>query len=115
MLESMKEIEELIDFIDEMPDPRMEGKVQYSLSTVVFITLCGILSGCESWIDIKNYGVMKESWLKKFVDLSNGIPSAWTSGQLHEIKKSDEGVAKFSLIMKNEVRLERFRRIYDIL
>lgn len=78
MLESMKDIEELIDFIDEMPDPRMEGKVQYALSAVVFITLCGILSGCESWIDIKNYGVMKESWLKKFVDLRNGIPSAWT-------------------------------------
>lgn len=61
-----------------MPDPRMEGKVQYPLSTVVFITLCGILSGCESWIDVHNYGLMKQSWLKQYVNLSNGIPSAWT-------------------------------------
>jgi hypothetical protein len=38
----------ILKLISEMPDPRMEGKVVYKFSTIIFVVLCGILSGCES-------------------------------------------------------------------
>lgn len=68
----------VLDLIEELPDPRMEGKVKHNLATVIFVTLCGILSGCESWGDIEDYCETKLKWLSNYVDFKNGVPSEWT-------------------------------------
>lgn len=68
----------IIELIAEIEDPRVEGKITYSFGMIIFVTLCGILSGCESWSDIEDYCETKERWLSGYVDLSNGIPSAST-------------------------------------
>jgi predicted transposase YbfD/YdcC len=62
------------DFID----PRDQKKVVYSLSSIIFITLCAVLCGAESWSDVADFGEVKKEWLCDYVDLSTGIPSAWT-------------------------------------
>ena len=68
----------ILHLINEIPDPRMEGKVVHKFNTIIFVALCGILSNCESWSDIEDYCQIKKEWLEKYVDLSNGIPSEWT-------------------------------------
>jgi predicted transposase YbfD/YdcC len=68
----------ILERIEKIPDPRMEGKVKHNLSTILFVGLCGVLSGCESWSDIEDYCRAKRKWLSHYVDLSNGIPSGWT-------------------------------------
>jgi predicted transposase YbfD/YdcC len=68
----------LLELIEEIPDPRMENKVVHKLSTILFVALCGILSGCESWFDICDYCEAKKEWLSRYVDLSGGSPSGWT-------------------------------------
>ena len=68
----------VLDLIKELPDPRMEGKVRHNLSTVIFVTLCGILSGCQSWGDIEDYCEAKLKWLEQYVEFKNGVPSEWT-------------------------------------
>jgi len=68
----------ILEMINEIPDPRMEGKVVHKFSSIIFVALCGILSNCESWSDIEDYCRIKKAWLEKYVDLSNGIPSEWT-------------------------------------
>jgi predicted transposase YbfD/YdcC len=64
--------------IEEITDPRMIGKVQHNLSTIIFVALCGILSGCEDWNDIHDYCRAKKEWLSQYVCLRNGIPSSDT-------------------------------------
>lgn len=68
----------ILDLINNLPDPRMEGKVKHNLSSIIFVTLCGVLSGCESWDDIRSYCKTKIEWLSKYVNLDNGVPSEWT-------------------------------------
>ena len=68
----------VLDLIKELPDPRMEGKVRHNLSSVIFVTLCGILSGCQSWGDIEDYCEAKLKWLEQYVEFKNGVPSEWT-------------------------------------
>lgn len=68
----------LLSMIQEITDPRMEGKVHHPLSTIIFVALCGILCGCESWSDIKDYCRAKKDWLRQYVSLRNGIPSSDT-------------------------------------
>jgi len=63
---------QILSMIGDISDPRMKGKVHHPLSTIIFVALCGVLCGCESWSDIKDYCKTKREWLSQ-------------SGQLHEI------------------------------
>ena len=56
----------------------MIGKVQHNLSTIIFVALCGILSGCEDWKDISDYCRIKKDWLSQYICLKNGVPSSDT-------------------------------------
>lgn len=38
----------LLEMIEDISDPRMEGKVWHKLSTIIFVALFGVLCGCES-------------------------------------------------------------------
>lgn len=67
-----------LELIEAIPDPRIEGKVRHSFSTILFTALCGVLSGCESWTEIHHYCESKLDWLSKYVDFDEGVPSKWT-------------------------------------
>lgn len=68
----------ILKLIEDVKDPRMSGKIKHNFGSIIFVTLCGILSGCESWGDIHDYCSVKRDWLQRYVDLSSGIPSEWT-------------------------------------
>ena len=65
----------ILDIIEEIPDPRTQCKIKYNLKTILFTSLCAILSGCENWEDIKSYCKVKKARLSKYVSFENGIPS----------------------------------------
>jgi len=69
---------QILTKIEEISDPRMLGKVQHNLSAIIFVALCGILSGCDDWNDIRDYCKVKRDWLSQYVCLKNGIPSSDT-------------------------------------
>ena len=69
---------QILKLIRDIKDPRIDGKIRHDFGMIIFIALCAVLSGCESWSDIEEYGKIKKNWLAKYVDLSNGIPSEWT-------------------------------------
>ena len=71
-------VNEFLDLLGEINDPRDQKKVLYSLPSIIFITLCAVLCGAASWSDVADFGEAKQNWLSGHVDLSNGIPSAWT-------------------------------------
>jgi len=69
---------QILKRIEEISDPRMIGKVQHNLSAIIFVSLCGVLSGCEDWNDIRDYCKVKKDWLSQYVCLKNGVPSSDT-------------------------------------
>lgn len=68
----------ILELLETIPDPRMEGKIKHNLGSILFVGLCGVLCGCESWSDIEDYCETKFEWLSGYVDLTNGVPSEWT-------------------------------------
>ena len=64
-----------LDHFSSMEDPRIDRHKLHSLPSILFLTVCAVLSGCNDWDEIEEYGIEKESWLKKYVDFANGIPS----------------------------------------
>jgi hypothetical protein len=45
------------------------------LIDIVMLTICAVICGTDSWVEIENYGIAKQGWLETFLELPNGIPS----------------------------------------
>jgi predicted transposase YbfD/YdcC len=58
-----------------IPEPRLERTRLYELPEILFIAICGIICGAESWEDIADFGRDQETWLRTVLPLPNGIPS----------------------------------------
>lgn len=56
-------------------DTRIQGKVKHLMSDIIMILFLAILARCDGWDEIAMFATSKEQWLKKFLELPNGIPS----------------------------------------
>ena len=62
-----------LDYFDDLPIPRMSGKIVYPMSELLLLSLCAMISGCESWLDIEQYGQHKLNYLRKISTIRVGI------------------------------------------
>lgn len=67
---------------DNVQDPRQQVKVVYKLYDVLFLTICGVISGCEGWEDIRDFGEARLPWLRSLGLFKEGIPADDTIGRL---------------------------------
>lgn len=65
----------LIQCLMAVEDPRVERTKEHSLINVLVIAICAILCGAEHWTEMERFGKLKESWLREFLELPNGVPS----------------------------------------
>ena len=68
------ELPRLLAHFTVIPDPRAHN-VCHKLEDILVIAICAVIGGANSFSEIEQYGEAKESWLKKTLELSNGIPS----------------------------------------
>jgi predicted transposase YbfD/YdcC len=72
----------LMKYFEAVRDPRIERSRLHPLSSILLMSLCGILCGAESFVGIEEWAKAKRSWLESFLDLPNGIPSHDTIGRV---------------------------------
>jgi predicted transposase YbfD/YdcC len=72
----------LLRFFDELEDPRMERTKLHSLNDILFIALCAVICGADSWTEVEVFGWAKWEWLSQFLALPHGIPSHDTFGRV---------------------------------
>src|SRR5215467_1506897 len=59
----------------DLPDPRIERARKHPLINVVFMAVCGVLSGANSFAAIHEFAIDRRTWFARYLDLTNGIPS----------------------------------------
>lgn len=59
----------------DLTDPRIDRALRHPLINILTISICAIISGCDDFNAIEEYGKSKQSWFAEFLDLPNGIPS----------------------------------------
>ena len=69
------EVASLVYYFSQIPDPRIESRCEHLLIDVLVITICAVLCGAQSCTDFEDFGHSKESWLRRNLELPNGIPS----------------------------------------
>jgi predicted transposase YbfD/YdcC len=65
-----------------LDDPRLERTKRYSLLEIVFIALCAVISGANDFVAMEKFGKSKKTWLQKYLELPQGIPSHDTFGRV---------------------------------
>lgn len=68
-----------ITILEKVPDPRgASPNFNYSLTSILFIVTVTMLSGAEDWEEMAIMGEQMQEWIGQYVDVSSGIPSAFT-------------------------------------
>ena len=66
----------LVDHFSKIQDPRIINKCEHKLIDILVIAVGASLCRFdESWKSIEDFGDLRKDWLKKILELPNGIPS----------------------------------------
>ena len=61
-----------------VPDPRVQARSDHKLLEIIAISILAVICGADGWDEIAAFGRYKEDWLRTFLALPSGIPSADT-------------------------------------
>lgn len=72
-----------IELTGQLKDHRRtdKGNIQYSLQEILFLTLSGAVSGCNTWEAIAEFGKLKLDWFRKYFPYEDEMPSHDTLGR----------------------------------
>jgi predicted transposase YbfD/YdcC len=71
-----KEPSPLVAALAAVPDPRRQCKnLRHPLVDVLVLGFCGVLCGCEDFVELETFGRQKEDFFRRFLELPEGIPS----------------------------------------
>lgn len=71
-------IRELVRNARAVPDYRHPSYVRHLLEDILVISLLAVLADCDEWEEIADFARQKEKWLRRYLELPNGVPSSDT-------------------------------------
>ena len=87
---SISELRHLKNRAKSLTDKRMKRKCKYKIWDIVCVALLAIISNCDEWEEIEMFGIKNKNWLRKFLLLTGGIPSAQTYERVISLLEPDE-------------------------
>ena len=85
-------------------DPRLEHNKEHALIDIIMIAVCGVLAGCDSWVDIEDFGKDRQAWFSSFLNLPNDIPSHDTFGRVFALINPQEFQSAFASWMQSVIQ-----------
>lgn len=74
----------------EIEDPRLERRKLHSLHDILTLSICASICGADGFVAIEEFGHAKYEWLRRFLDLPNGIPSHDTIGRVFALIETEQ-------------------------
>ena len=93
----MKEFSACFQGLD---DPRVGNAGRHELLDILMISLCTTLCGGQTAVDMAEFGVAKEAFLRRFLTLEHAIPSHDTFSRVFELLGPDQFRACFQTFME---------------
>ena len=66
---------ELLEWMECIEDKRQAKKVRHKLKDIIVIVLFATLSNVDGWEEMEYFAQYQEEYLRKYIELKNGIPS----------------------------------------
>ncbi|ENA1796703.1 ISAs1 family transposase [Flavobacterium psychrophilum] len=100
----------LISIFDNIEDPRSHINQLHDLVNILLLGIILVISGAQTWKQMLDFAYSKEDFLRKFLNLDNGIPSEDTINRFFSVIDSSEfencfieWVNSISIIEKGQV------------
>lgn len=65
----------LLEYFADLPEPRIERCKKHALLDIIAIAILASICGAEHFTEMEEFGIRKQTWLKTFLELKNGIPT----------------------------------------
>lgn len=86
----MEEIKELKEKAKMLEDVRQKNKKVYKIWDIVVVVILAVLSDCNEWSEIEDFAHERKNYLKKYLKLTGGIPTAKTYERVIGLINSNE-------------------------
>lgn len=84
---------------EALEDPRTGNAALHDFHELLMIALCTVLSGGQGAVDMATYAKSKETFLRGFLKLENGLPSHDTFSRLFRLLDPNQFRAAFQRFM----------------
>ena len=75
---SITELKHLKNQAKSLTDKRIKRKCKYKIWDIVCVALLAVIANCNEWEEIEIFAKKNKEWLRKFLLMTGGIPSAQT-------------------------------------
>ena len=65
----------LLDYVSTVNDRRQEKKIKHKMKDIIMLVFFAMLSNADDWVEMEVFGKEHEKFLRKYLELPNGIPS----------------------------------------
>jgi predicted transposase YbfD/YdcC len=66
----------LVERLETISDPRRQGEnLKHRLVDLIVLGFCGVLAGCDDFVEIAEWGKLHEGFFRPFRELPHGIPA----------------------------------------
>jgi predicted transposase YbfD/YdcC len=69
-----KDAVNLLEYFDDLPDPRSTVNRLHRLGDVIMIAICAVVANADGPTAIAHWAKLNEAWLREHLQLPNGIP-----------------------------------------
>lgn len=91
-----KRPKDLLGCLQGIEDPRVERTREHKLSDILVIGICCVICGGEGFSDMETFGKAQYEWLRRFLELPNGIPSHDTFNRVFSAIKPEDFLECFA-------------------
>jgi predicted transposase YbfD/YdcC len=78
----------LVEKLQTVADPRRQcANLKHPLVDIILVGFCGVLGGCEDFVEIAEWGKVHEEALRSFLELPHGIPAHDTFNRVFALLK----------------------------
>ena len=71
----MADTHSLSEHLRQLSDPRIARSKRHALGDLLIISICALLCGGEGFAEMEEFGKAQREWLRRWLELPNGIPS----------------------------------------
>jgi len=78
----------LVEKLETSADPRRQcANLKHSLVAIIIVGFCGVLGGCEDFVEIAEWAKGNEAFFRSFLELPHGIPAHDTCNRVFAMLK----------------------------
>ena len=112
--EGLIEVEELLLYLSKVTDRRQEKKVRHKMKDVIALVFFAMLGGADEWTAYEIFGKEHEEFLRRYLELSGGIPSHDTMQRVFAMVSPDF-LQKFQVLWNEMLNSDEGEKIKKLL